>query len=261
MSSAGQDHEAKLFEGLAEAGMDSMAFSQAAGRPPGLADDCHLKIQAVASPTKVFNPWAVLMKGFASIFFSFLGSPSYVQSAPPWHRCLYLYSLCFSAFPQMWKNLLRRLHSSLSFGRLQALLRLLRSVLETGAETWREFTGKLRAQTREPVEVLERTQHPKLLGEVAPTLALAAQRAPQEFSKFFQEQHRDFALTVQSQAQWLQPSDLREMSNGQKNSLDATAGHGRVGLLHALVFCFYGISEPMGTLGEMIPADPEALGF
>lgn len=46
-------------------------------------------------------------------------------------RCLYLYSLHFSAFPQLWRSLLRRFNGSLTFPRLQALLRLLRSVLDT----------------------------------------------------------------------------------------------------------------------------------
>lgn len=99
MSSARQDHEAKLFEGLAEAGMDSMAFSQAAGRPPGLADRHDLKIQGVASPRNVYNPWIALINGFASIFSYFLGSlPTFLLlgigaststafASAPSHRC------------------------------------------------------------------------------------------------------------------------------------------------------------------------------
>lgn len=45
-------------------------------------------------------------------------------------RCLYLYCTCFAAFPQLWKHLLRRFNASLTFPRLQALLRLLRGMLE-----------------------------------------------------------------------------------------------------------------------------------
>ena len=47
-------------------------------------------------------------------------------------------------------------------------------------------------------QVLERTQHPKMLGEVVPTLALAAPRAPQEFSKYFQAQSKQLKPSKRS---------------------------------------------------------------
>ena len=120
----------------------------------------------------------------------------------------------FGAFAQLWRCLLRRFNASLTFSRLQALLRMLQGLLEVGfghampchpcqetgeRKRGRPLTGTAAAKLFEALlKVLEQTEHPRLLAEVVPTLALAAKRAPGDFGAFFQA----FSTAFQAVESW-----------------------------------------------------------
>ncbi|CAE7938988.1 unnamed protein product, partial [Symbiodinium necroappetens] len=120
------------------------------------------------------------------------------------------------------------------------------------------------------LQVLEQAQSHRLVGEIAPALAAVANAAPREFHNHFEdsadlllgwaagpglsddqrvvinaafaafgphwrdERHRPFATAMQRKV----VADMQKLVEGDREAL------------HALLYCFYGISVAMGNLGE-----------
>ncbi|CAE7240065.1 unnamed protein product [Symbiodinium sp. CCMP2592] len=206
-------------------------------------------------------------------------SPSLAHSAG---RCFYFYALCFGAFPAVWRRALDRLSGAAPFPRLQAQLRVLRGVLETekqlassegsrASPPTKALAGGLASQVLGSLlQVLEQAQSHRLVGEIAPALAAVANAAPREFHNHFEdsadlllgwaagpglsddqrvvinaafasfgphwrdERHRPFATAMQRKV----VADMQKLVEGDREAL------------HALLYCFYGISVAMGNLGE-----------